>query len=139
MIVLDTNVISELIRPVPARSVLRWLDGQLSADVVTTAVTAAELRAGVAVLPGGQRRQQIGSLIERLLQETFDDLVIPFAVDCTPAYARIVSSRKAAGRPITVADAQIAAICLTRGATLATRNTKDFDGIELRVVDPWRS
>lgn len=139
MIVLDTNVISEVVRPVPAQSVLQWLDVQRAAEVVTTAITAAELRAGVAVMPDGRRRQEIGFSIERLLTQTFDDLVIPFAVDCTPAYAQIMAGRKAAGQRMTSADAQIAAICLTRGATLVTRNTKDFEGIDLLLIDHWRA
>ncbi len=138
MIVLDTDVLSEVIRPAPEQSVLDWLDGQESAGIVTTAITAAELRAGVALMPEGRRRGEIGSAVDRLLDETFAHLVLPFDVDCAYRYALIVSVRKAAGHPIGTADAQIAAICLTHGAALATRNTKDFLDTDLAVIDPWR-
>ena len=138
MIVLDTNVISELIRPAPERSVLEWLDSQNSADIVTTAITAAELCAGVSLMPAGRRRDDVSSAVDRLLSQTFDRMVLPFDVDCAPAYALVVSARKAAGQPVSTADAQIAAICRTHAAALATRNTKDFLGIDIDVVNPWR-
>lgn len=137
MIVLDTNVLSELIRPAPERSVLEWLDRQQSADIVTTAITAAELLAGVALMPKGRRRNDVGSAVERLLGQTFDRMVLPFDVDCAAAYALIVSARKVAGQPVSTGDAQIAAICRTSAASLATRNTRDFRGIDLTVVNPW--
>ena len=139
MIVLDTNVISELLRPAPDSSVVGWLDQQSAADVLLTAITAAELRAAVALLPSGRRLETIGSSIERLLAVSFSRLVLAFDVESTPAYARIVASRRKSGRPVSTADAQIAAICLTRGATLATRNVKDFDGMDLPLIDPWQT
>lgn len=137
MIVLDTNVISELMRPTPSPEVATWLSRETPADVFLTAVTEAELRYGVALVPDGRRRRALERVVEEIIREDFRGRVLPFDSQVAPAYARIVSERRAAGRPISQLDAQIAAIALTHAATLATRNVRDFEGCGLELVDPW--
>jgi predicted nucleic acid-binding protein len=137
VIVLDTNVVSELARPRPAPEVIDWVDAQDSASLLITAVTAAEIRAGVALLPTGPRRRQIAERMEALITGTFAGYVLAFDVMSTEHYANIVAMRSRAGRPISGLDAQIAAVCAQRGATLATRNVDDFDGLELNLINPW--
>ncbi len=137
MIVLDTNVISELMRPTPSSTVSTWLSLETPSDVFLTAVTEAELRYGVALVPDGRRRRALERVVEEIIREDFRGRVLPFDSQVAPAYARIVSERRAAGRPISQLDAQIAAIALTHAATLATRNVRDFEGCGLELVDPW--
>lgn len=139
MIVLDTNVISELIRAQPDRRVLGWLDRYLWDEVYLTATTAAELRYGVARLPAGRRKTELAERVRRLTRERFARRVLPFDEEAADHYAKVVASREARGKPIGLADAQIAAICLNHGATLATRNTKDFIHIDIGIVNPWES
>ena len=134
MIVLDTNVISELIKPA---HVLRWVDDQDSAELVITSVTAAELRAGVAVLPRGRRKDTIARKIERLITEVFAGYVLAFDADSSSHYADMVAATRRRGRPMSALDVQIAAICRQHDATLATRNITDFEAVTLAIVDPW--
>ncbi|KAA2263272.1 type II toxin-antitoxin system VapC family toxin [Solihabitans fulvus] len=137
MIILDTNVLSEVIRRQPEDSVLVWLDSLLSTEVATTAVTAAELLHGVARLPDGHRKTALSGAVHALLDEDFHGRVEPFDMQAANEYAAVVSHREKLGRPIAVADAQIAAICRARQAVLATRNTKDFDDTGVDLVNPW--
>ncbi len=137
MIALDTNVISELGRQVPDPGVLSWLDSLEAAEVVTTAVTAAELRYGVARLPGGHRKRELTAVIRGILTEDFQGRVLPFDDRASVRYAEIVTDRER-GRPIGVADAQIAAICRDLGAVLATRNTADFEETGIELINPWK-
>lgn len=137
MIVLDTNVVSELVRPQPAPAVVAWVDAQDSDELVITVVTAAEIRARVALLPAGRRRRQIAERMEAMITETFAGYVLAFDVDSTGHYANIVARRTRAGRPISTLDAQIAAVCTQHDATLATRNTDDFGGLNLNLINPW--
>jgi toxin FitB len=139
VIVLDTNVVSELMRPQPAPPVLEWVDAQPSSDLLLTSVTAAELRAGVALLPRGRRQATIADRVETLIDETFAGYVLPFDVDSSTHYAEIVATRTRAGSPISTADAQFAAICRQHDATLATRNTPDFLNTGLTLVNPWEA
>lgn len=134
MIALDTNVISELARQVPDSAVLSWLDSLVTADVVTTAVTAAELRYGVARLPDGHRKRELTAVIRGILTEDFQGRILPFDERASVRYADIVISREHIG----VADAQIAAICSDVGATLATRNTSDFEETGVELINPWK-
>jgi predicted nucleic acid-binding protein len=138
VILLDTNVLSELIRREPDEGVTRWLDSLDAAAVATTAVTAAELLYGVARLPAGRRKERLGEAVRRLIEEDLDGRVEPFDAAAAGHYAALVSGREATGRPIGVADAQIAAICRKLGATLATRNTGDFEETGIELLDPWR-
>lgn len=137
MIVLDTNVVSELMRAVPHPGVLAWVDAQAPRSVAITAVTAAELAVGVTLLPRGKRRASISAAVDRATAQFAPRLMWPFDIDAVEPYAQVVATRTRAGRPIDALDAQIAAICLARGAALATRNTRDFEGVGLEVVDPW--
>jgi predicted nucleic acid-binding protein len=139
MIVLDTNVLSELVRAFPDPGVLAWLDALPVAETATTAVTAAEMHHGVARLPDGRRRVALHHAVRAMLDDDFRGRVEPFDHRAARAYAHVVADRERLGRPIGMADAQIAAICRARGATLATRNTKDFQDTGIELVDPWRA
>ena len=139
MIVLDTNVVSELMRLEPAAGVLDWVDRQPSAEVYLTAITVAELLYGVARLPDGQRKVDLAGRIEALLSEDFEHRVAPFDETAAAHYADIVVRRERAGRPISTADAQIAATCRSHGALLATRNVDDFTDTSVVIVNPWAS
>ena len=138
MIVLDTNVISELTRRVPEPGVTSWLDSLPAEEVGTTAVTAAELLYGVARMPGGRRKTELAAAVRGLLGDEFRGRVLPFDERCASRYADIVCGRETLGRPIGVADAQIAAICRTAEAMLATRNTDDFSGTGIELINPWK-
>jgi predicted nucleic acid-binding protein len=139
MIILDTNVVSELLRPDPARQVERWLSEQDGATVYFTTVSEAELCHGVALLPAGKRRTALAQAIEGMLEEDFRDRILPFDRAAARAYAAIAAEHRAAGRPISQFDCQIAAIARARGAAVATRNTGDYDGCGIPVIDPWQS
>jgi len=137
VIVLDTNVVSELVRPSPNRSVVEWVDEHDSSELVITALTAAELRAGVALLPEGRRKDELGMRIESLLVETFAGYVLAFDVGSSAYYAEVLAVRTRGGRPITTFDAQIAAVCRQYDSVLATRNTTDFTDTGIQLVNPW--
>jgi len=137
MIVLDTNVLSELLRPIPAPRVEAWLAAQDGASVYFTSVGEAELHYGVAILPAGRRRATIGAAIDDILNEDFRDRILPFDREAARAYAAIAAERRAAGRPISQFDCQIAAIARANGASVATRNTGDYEGCGVPVIDPW--
>ena len=138
MILLDTNVLSELMRPAPDRRVIRCLDVQAERDVWISAITVAEIRLGISLLPGRRRKSLLMDLAEQVFQEDFTDRCLPFDYDAALAYARVVPERNRQGRPIIVEDAQIAAIALVADLTLVTRNTKDFSGIKgLKLINPW--
>ncbi len=137
MIVLDTNVLSELTRQYPDQGVLGWLDSVPATEVLTTAVTAAELLYGVARLPAGHRKTALTAAVHGLLDEDFRGRVEPFDKIAATHYAIVVADRERAGRPISVADAQIASVCRKLQAALATRNIRDFEQTGLELVDPW--
>ena len=137
MIILDTNVISEFLEPVPDTRVVGWLDAQDGDEVYLTAVTAGELRTGIAIMPAGNRRAGLHNDVEGYLEETFVDHILSFDNACTPAYAAVHRERRRLGRPIANLDAQIAAICLQYSAILATRNVKDFIETGVETVNPW--
>jgi len=138
VILLDTNVLSELMRPMPDAKVVRWLDAWPEWEVWISAVTVAEIRLGISLLPGGKRKELLLDIAEQMFQEDFPDRCLPFDCDAAGEYALIVAARTRQGYPISVEDGQIAAIAKTAGLALATRNTKDFSGITgLKLVDPW--
>lgn len=137
MIVLDTNVLSEMLRPAPDQGVSAWLAAQPIAQLFTTSVTEAEIRYGVARLPDGQRRDRLQSAVDGLFGEDMSGRILPFDGDAAKAYAAIVSERDRAGRPISQFDAQIGAIARSRGAKLATRNIVDFEGCDVDLINPW--
>lgn len=138
MIVLDTNVISEIFRPSPEPRVVEWLV-TLTGDVAITSITLAELLAGVRRLPNGQRKDELAQRIdEAVAPYRGSRSVLAFDDDAAERYAEVLASREAAGAPVSTADAQIAAICLANGATCATRNVKDFQHTGVELVDPWK-
>ena len=137
MIVLDTNVVSELMRPSPAPAVEQWVATRPAASLFFSAVGEAELRYGVAILAAGRRRDALASAIEAMLREDFAGRVLPFDSAAARTYAEIAASRRATGRPVAQADAQIAAIARSRGMALATRNVRDFEGMGIELLDPW--
>ncbi len=138
MIVLDTNVISELTRQAPAPRVISWLDALTASEVATTAITAAELLYGVARMPDGRRKTELAAAVHGLLSDDFQGRVLSFDEPAAQRYADIVTGRERLGRPIGMADAQIAAICRTADATLATRNTDDFQESGIELINPWK-
>ncbi|WP_431727329.1 type II toxin-antitoxin system VapC family toxin [Verrucosispora sp. TAA-831] len=137
IIVLDTNVVSELMRAEPAPVVLAWIQQNSRAGLYTTAITVAEIRYGIARLPAGQRRESLHQAANEIFA-AFPRQVLPFDLGAASAYADVVAGRDRLGRPIDGFDAQIAAICRAQAATLATRNTKDFTDTGIGVVDPWQ-
>jgi toxin FitB len=137
MIILDTNVLSELTRPEPNEAVLSWADSVPGPEAGITAITVAELLYGIARLPDGRRREQLGAAVHQLIDIDFGGRAHPFDVTAAAHYATIVADREAAGHPISVSDAQIAAICRSLRATLATRNTRDFRDTGTKLIDPW--
>lgn len=139
MFVLDTNVVSEFMQARPHPSVLYWLDNRLERDLFVTAVTQAEILTGIAIMPAGQRREGLAAAADRAFNGMFADRVLPFDRSAAHAHARIAAARRHAGRPISQADCQIAAIAVARGGTVVTRNVRDFEGIEIAVINPWES
>lgn len=137
MILLDTNVVSEAIRPAPAPVVERWLADQREVSVFICATTEAELRYGVALLPAGRRRSTLAADVERMLNRVFSGRILAFDSAAAIEYAELAADRRLSGRPISVADAQIAAVARSHGAALATRNVADFEGCGIDVVNPW--
>ncbi len=136
MIVLDTNVISELFRRVPDPGVTAWLES-LEGDVAITAITLAELFAGVRRLPEGRRKAELADAVTAAVEPYRGHAVLPFDDSCADAYAEILHECERVGQPVATADAQIAAICRVRGAVCATRNTKDFVNTGIELIDPW--
>ncbi len=139
MIVLDTNVLSELLRAASEPAVVRWTTSQSLDVLFTTTVTQAEMLYGVKLLPIGQRRQQLEEAVTALFEEDFIGRILPFDGGAAIAYAEIAADRKRNGRSMSQFDAQIAAIVQSRGGTLATRNIDDFEGCGLRIINPWQS
>ena len=137
MIVLDTNVVSELMRSSPDAAVEAWVAGHAAATLFFSAVGEAELRHGAAIMPAGRRRDTLASEIEIMLRAAFPDRVLPFDSDAARAYATIGSMRRSAGRPVAPIDCQIAAIALANGMAVATRNVRDFADTGIDVIDPW--
>jgi predicted nucleic acid-binding protein len=137
MIVLDTNVVSELMRPAPAARVLGWIDSQSASQLFITAITQAEILTGVMQLPRGKRREAIAAAAGEMFERDFAGRILAFDSSAAEAHAAIASARRRAGRPIAAFDAQIAAIARTHDAALATRNVGDFAGCGLEIIDPW--
>ena len=137
MIILDTNVVSELTRPAPGSAVVGWVRRQAATNLFLTAVTEAELRYGVEILPAGRRRSAILTEVEGVIGEDFAGRILPFDSASAQAYAAIAASRRVGGRPINHADCQIAAIARCRGASVATRDMDDFQGAGIDLINPW--
>lgn len=138
MIILDTNVVSELMRPEPAPQVASWVRDRDRRELRTTTITLAEVRYGIARLPDGRRKQVLLAAADDIFT-AFEDQVLPVDTAAAENYAVIASSRERAGKPITSFDALIAAVCRSQGAALATRNVSDFEGTGIEIIDPWGS
>jgi toxin FitB len=137
VILLDTNVVSELMREKPASKVLAWAGALRREDCFTSSITEAEIFHGIGLLPAGQRRRKVEAAAEEMFAEDFSGRVLPFDSMAARGYARLVCDTRRRGTPMSQFDAQIAAIAQAAGATLATRNVKDFRNCELSVIDPW--
>lgn len=137
MIVLDTNVLSELMRATPDPNVEGWIAVQPASSLFVTTVTQAEILYGVALLPPGKRRDRLSIAVDGLFEQDFADRLLPFDEAAAREFSGIASGRRRRGLPISQFDAQIAAITKSRGAALATRNVADFLHCGLTVVDPW--
>jgi hypothetical protein len=137
MIILDTNVLSELMRSKPSARVVGWITKQPEAELFTTSITEAEIFYGIDVLPRGKRREHLTTAAQAMFTEDFSDRVYSFDSAAARAFSKIVSSRRASGRSISQSDAQIAAIAKTRQAKVATRDLKGFEQCGVDVVDPW--
>lgn len=138
MVILDTNVVSELLRATPAPAVAAWVAGLDGSDTYLTAISEAELRYGVAIMASGKRSSLLAKAVDGMLREDFRGRILPFDSAAADQYARIGAARKAAGRPISQFDCQIAAVARAHGAAIATRNTDDFADCGVEVIDPWR-
>jgi predicted nucleic acid-binding protein len=137
MIILDTNVVSEPSQPRPSPAVMNWLAAQDAMQLFTTAPTEAELHYGIALLPGGKRREQLDMAIRRFLEFDLKDRVLPFDRAAAKEFGDITAARKKAGRPIKVFDSQIAAIARVYGAAVATRDIDDFEYTGIKIINPW--
>ena len=137
-ILLDTNVLSELLRSAPSPVVLAWFSAQPADSLFVTAVTQAELMLGARILPAGKRRAALEAAVAAMFREDFDGRILPFDTVAVPDYVEITSSRRSAGRPISQFDAQIAAIARNRKVKLATRNVQDFENCGIALVNPWQ-
>lgn len=137
-VLLDTNVLSELMRPKPAIEVMGWFDRRAKDSFFVSAVTRAEILLGIALLPEGRRRDGLAAAAEQMFARDFTDRCLPFDDAAATEYALIVAARSRAGHVVSTEDAQIAAIALANGLALAIRTLKDFKGIDgLSVLDPW--
>ena len=139
MIVLDTNVISELMRAKPHPAVLSWVAAQPRATLYTTSVNQTEILYGIAMLPAGRRRTALAAAAEAMFAEDLVDRVLPYDSAAAARYAEIVVARRRVGSPIEAFDALIAATALSIGAGVATRDIGGFDGCGLTIIDPWAS
>lgn len=137
MIILDTNVLSELMRPASSPAVVEWLDAQPASELAVTAIAVAEVLHGVRRLADGRRKAALEAAALRMFEEDFVQAALAFDHAAASVYADIVAQRERMGRPISTADAQIAAITRQHAAILATRNMRDFDGLGLDLIDPW--
>ena len=137
MIVVDTNVASELMRASPSQAVKDWVAAQRAGELCTTALTVAEIRYGLDRLPAGNRRDRLRTAANGIFR-SFSDYILPFDVTAAIHCSLLMTDRHKAGRPLSGFDAQIAAICLAHDAALATRNTRDFQDIGISLIDPWQ-
>jgi predicted nucleic acid-binding protein len=137
LIILDTNVVSEPLKPNPDAAVLRWLDRQSPATLYLTTINQAELLAGVLALPAGKRRTELQRVINKELVSLFADRILPFGERSAEAYAHVVTAANVAGNPIDFADAAIGAIAIEHNFILATRNVREFKGTSVKLLNPW--
>jgi predicted nucleic acid-binding protein len=139
LVLLDTNVLSELMRPAPTEAVTDWVASQALETLCTAAPCQAEILAGIAVLPEGRRRDALAAAADGMFAEDFAGRVLPFDDPAARAYATLFAARQQAGRPAGTIDLMVAAIARSQGAAVATRNGPDFAGCGIAVIDPWQA
>ena len=137
MIILDTNVVSEPLKPAPSQVVLDWLDRQVPETLYLTAVSLAELLAGIEVLPSGRRRLELEQAVTRKIMPLFEGRVLSFDTKAAEAFGKVRAGAQAVGNTIGFADGAIAAIATSQGFALATRNVRDFRGAGVELINPW--
>jgi predicted nucleic acid-binding protein len=137
VIILDTSVLSETVKPSPSERVLGWLAVQDPLRVYTTTITQAEILSGVELLPVGKRRAALADGVAIMFREDFSGRILPFDEEAAHAFAKILATRNAMGRPMAQLDAMMAAVARSHSATLATRNTGDFEHCGVLLVNPW--
>jgi predicted nucleic acid-binding protein len=137
MIILDTNVLSELMRPVPVARVVSWVSNHAAVELFTTSITEAEIFYGIELLPKGKRRDGLLAAAEAMFESDFAGRILDFDSNAARVFSRIGARRRALGKPISHADAQIAAIAQLHRAALATHNVADFADCGIRLIDPW--
>ncbi len=137
MLILDTNVLSEMMRPEPEHKIADWLVRQPSDELFTTAVCQAEVLAGLAILPSGRRRSDLEEAARAMFADDFGGRILPFDTEAASAYAEIFATRKKAGRPSGTIDLMLAAIARVRGASVVTRNVADFEAVDVAIINPW--
>jgi predicted nucleic acid-binding protein len=138
MMVLDTNVISEIMKASPSARVMEWWSQQQSGELFTTTITVAEILYGIEILPRGKRRDSLRAEAEEVFTQDLAGRVLPFDEEAARAFPEIAAGRRVEGRPIAELDAQIAAVARSRRAILATRNISDFEGCGVRLANPWQ-
>ena len=136
MILLDTNVVSEPLKPSPEPAVVKWLNAQASEELYLPTIVAAELYYGWSILPDGRRKRVSGDLIDRVVSQ-FEDRVVPFDLAAAVEYGLLMATARAAGAALPILDGQIAAIARAQGAALATRNVRHFEQAGIRLLNPW--
>ena len=136
-IVLDTNVLSELMKPQGSIAVKNWVAAQPRADLFTTSITQAEILYGIGILPDGRRSQALKAAAQAMFREDFSGQILTFESTAAKCFAEIAAYRRKTGKPISQMDAQIAAICLANNAKIATRNVDDFQDCQIEIVNPW--
>jgi toxin FitB len=137
MLILDTNVISEILRQEPNETVASWFESQPRHQLFTTAVTQAEILYGIRLLPKGNRRQKLLDVAQLIFEEDLESRILPFGGDASAHYAEIAAARRSSGRPISQFDAMIASIARLHNAKIVTRNTSDFDTCGIDLINPW--
>jgi predicted nucleic acid-binding protein len=138
MIILDTNVLSALMRPDPDVPVLKWLDQQPDSSIWTTSITIMEIRYGLQSIPAGRRREQMTQELEAVLKEEIEGRYAPFDIAAAEQTAELMTLRGRKGRPVELRDTMIAGIALATRATLATRNASHFEDLSVPVINPWK-
>ena len=138
MFLLDTNILSELMKPAPSEDVVAWVRSRPVHSLFISAITQAEILYGIALLPAGRRKKQLAAAADSMFKEDFDTRILPFDASAAFEYSKLASARSKKGQPISQFDAQIAAIARSRGASIATRNEKDFVNCGVEILNPWK-
>ena len=137
MLMLDTNMLSEIMRPEPDRKIANWIIRQPSDELFTAAVCQAEILSGLATMPSGRRRANLEEAARAMFVDDFDNRILPFDTEAASAYAEVFAARRNAGRPCGTVELMVAAIARVHEATVVTRNVADFEGVGVAIINPW--